>query len=319
VSRPRILVAEPQDFSPSALAILASAADVDSTCCSASEFAAAFQLYDVVWLRLGHRVTRQLVEQSGLRCRLIATPVTGLDHIDLEACAQHGIAVVSLRGETDFLRDIRATAELTLALALALLRKLPGAIESVRRGEWNRDVFRGRELFGKVAGIVGVGRLGTIVAGYLRALGMEVLGYDPRPDFPAHAATRVGTLDALLTRADLLTIHVSVTPASEGLIGGAELALLKRGAVVINTARGSVLDHHALLTALQSRHVAGAALDVVAGEPDIGPDHPLVRYARDHDNLVLTPHIGGNTIESFEKTEVFLARRVVAALARAWT
>ena len=140
-----------------------------------------------MWFRLAHRIDKSFFEQP-VRLRVLATPVTGLDHIDLEACRGHGVRVVSLKGEVEFLKSIRATAELTIALTLALLRQIPEAASSVEAGHWNRDAFRGRELFGRTAGLVGVGRLGTIVAGYLRAFGMEVLGYDPRPDFPHEAA-----------------------------------------------------------------------------------------------------------------------------------
>src|SRR5439155_13217606 len=134
------------------------------------------------------------------------------------------VRVVSLRGETEFLRDVRATAELTLALALALLRRIPQAAASVLSGAWDRDRFRGRELFGKVAGIVGMGRLGTIVTGYLRALGMHVFGYDPGGDFPHSGASRAQTLGELLARSDLVSLHVSYDASTHHLIGRDELA-----------------------------------------------------------------------------------------------
>ena len=141
------------------------------------------------------------------RCRILATPVTGLDHIDLAACRELGIRVVSLRGEVEFLRTVRATAELTVALTLALLRHIPQAVAAVQAGHWDRDQFRGQELYGKTIGLVGVGRLGSLVAGYFRAFGADVLGYDPRADFPSQLCTRVGDLDELLRRSDIVSIH----------------------------------------------------------------------------------------------------------------
>ena len=192
-----MLIAEPLDFCPEALARLRSAADVTLRSTDRAGLAEALGEFDVVWFRLAHRIDRDLLSRP-LRCRILATPVTGLDHIDLAACAEHGIRVVSLRGETEFLQQVRATAELTLGLTLALLRRIPAAAAHVREGGWNRDLFRGRELFGHTAGIVGVGRLGRIVASYFRALGMDVIGYDPRPDFPHEAARRVDSLAELL-------------------------------------------------------------------------------------------------------------------------
>ena len=311
--RHRILIAEPLGFSSQALDILRSAGEVKLRDCSGSELAAAFETYDVVWIRLAHRVDRTMLP-ANLRCRILATPVTGLDQIDLKACAERGIRVISLRGETEFLREIRATAELTLALALALLRHVCRAASHVLDGGWNRDEFRGRELYGKTAGLVGVGRLGTLVAGYFRALGMEVLGYDPHANFDPQTATRVGSLPELLGRSDAVSLHVAYTEETRHLIGGKELAEMRPGAVLINTSRGGVVDETALLAALESGQLSGAALDVLEGEPNVTANHPLIRYAQDHDNLLIVPHIGGNTVESFEKTESFLARKVVEAL-----
>jgi D-3-phosphoglycerate dehydrogenase / 2-oxoglutarate reductase len=312
--RPRILIAEPLDFSPAAVRLLETAADVTLRATDRAGLAAALAEYDVVWFRLAHKIDRELLA-GPLHTSVLATPVTGLDHIDLAACAEHGIRVVSLRGEVDFLQQVRATAELTLALTLALLRHLPKSAEHVQAGGWNRDLFRGHELFGRTVGIVGVGRLGRIVAGYFRALGMTVLGYDPRADFPHDAAERVTSLDELLGRSDVVSLHVAYNDSTRQLISTHQFAAMKPGAVLINTARGGVVDEQALLAALDEGRLAGAALDVLDGEPGITAAHPLVAAAKTRDNLLIVPHIGGNTLESFEKTEVFLAGRVLEALA----
>jgi D-3-phosphoglycerate dehydrogenase len=254
-----------------------------------------------------------MLEQA-TRCRILATPVTGLDHIDLDACAARGVRVVSLRGEVEFLEQVRGTAELTVALALALLRNIPQAANDVRAGGWNRDRFRGRELFDHTVGIVGLGRLGRLVAGYLRGFGMHVIGYDPRADFPHDLATRVESLAGLAAQADLVSLHVTYDATTRHLVDSDVLHAMKPGAFLINTSRGGVLDEQALLDALRSGRLAGAALDVLDGEPFITAAHPLVAYAREHDNLLIVPHIGGSTVESFAKTEVFLAGKVVMAL-----
>ena len=309
----RIRILEPLDFSPQAVQILQSAGEVDLRGCSRDELPAVFAEYDVVWLRLARRIEGALLGAHP-RCRYLATPVTGLDHVDLAACAARGIRVISLRGEVEFLREVRATAELTVGLALALLRHIPAAAAATRVGQWNRDAFRGGELYGRTAGIVGMGRLGTLVAGYLRAFGMTVLGCDPRDDFPHDAAERTATLNELLARSDLVVLLVSYDASTRGLLGAAQFRSMREGSYLINTSRGGVVDEQALLAALESGRLAGAALDVLDGEPDICPDHPLLAYARQHGNLLMVPHIGGNTRESFAKTEVFLANKVVDAL-----
>jgi D-3-phosphoglycerate dehydrogenase len=310
MSRPRIRIAEPERFSPRAIEILARLGVLDLSVVPPGGLQAALQDCDVFWFRLGHQLERQVL--STARCRVIASPVTGLDRIDLEACAERGIRVLSLRGEVDFLRRVRATAELALGLALALVRRIPSAAASVRdEGAWDRDRFPGRELFEKTAGLVGVGRLGEIVAGYLRAMGMRVLGYDPRPDFPHHACERVDDLGALFAESDLISIHAKYDDSTRHLVRAEHFARLRPGAVLVNTARGGIVDEAALFDALGSGRLAGAALDVLDGEPAVA-DHPLVAYARAHDNLLIVPHIGGNTPESWEKTEVFLAERVVS-------
>ncbi len=307
--RPKLLIAETDGFSPEALEALREWADVHPDPVAPGMLGAALGEYDIVWSRLGHRLAAADLPAK-CRCRILAIPATGLDHIDLDACGGAGIRVASLRGEVEFLRNVRATAEHTIALALALLRRLPAAHHSVVQGAWNRDAFRGRELYGRTAGLIGMGRLGSIVAGYCRAFGMEVLGYDPRPDFPEELARRCDSLAELMSRSDVISVHVAYHAGTRHLVDAAHFSQARRGAILINTSRGGVIDDAALRAALVEGRLAGAALDVVDGEPNVGSDHPLVRYAREHENLILTPHIGGNTFESVAKTEAFIAGKV---------
>jgi D-3-phosphoglycerate dehydrogenase len=200
-----------------------------------------------------------------------------------------------------------------VGLALALSRHIPRAAADVLDGRWDRGAFRGRELFGKTAGIVGVGRLGAIVANLFAAFGMRVIGYDPRPDFPAEVV-RVGSLAELFEQADLVSVHASYDATTHHLIDEAVLARARPNLVLVNTARSGLIDEAALLRALERGGIAGAALDVISGEPDVTAEHPLIRHARNHSNLLIVPHLGGNTFESFEKTETFLAERVASLL-----
>jgi D-3-phosphoglycerate dehydrogenase len=310
----KILIAEPLDFSPKARDILSEVGEVELRRCSGAALAEAFKDYDIIWLRLATKITTRIIGDDP-RCRMLAAPLTGLDHIDLDSCKAHGIQVIALKGETEFLRDVRATAELNLALAFAVMRRIPEASASVLDGIWDRDRFRGHELFGKTAGIIGVGRLGSVVASYLDAFGVSVLGYDPLADFSQTVARRVDTLEDLLTQADIVFVLVTYDQSTHHLMGRREFAFMKPGSYLVNTSRGGVIDESAMLQALADGRLAGVALDVLEGEPQITSAHRVVEFAKSHPNVVIVPHIGGNTVESFEKTEVFLAKRVVQALA----
>jgi D-3-phosphoglycerate dehydrogenase len=310
-----LLIAEAREFSPAAAARLRQVGRVTLADLERSQLLQHCAAADVLWVRLRHRIDAEVMAAAP-RLRFIATPTTGLNHIDLAAAEQRGIQVLSLRGETEFLKDVRATAEQTLGLLLALLRHTPAAAASAARGEWNRDRFRGNELYGKTAGVIGYGRLGRIVAQYLQAFGMRVLVTDPHVEAASVApGLELVSQAALLAQADVVTLHVNLTPATTGFFGPAAFAALKPGAWFINTARGELIDEPSLLAALQTERLAGAALDVVSSENAAGmPDHPLIQYARAHSNLLLTPHLGGCTQESMEKTELFLAEKVC----RAW-
>jgi len=309
VPRARLLMAETDGFTPEVLASLRVWTDLELGPLPPGGITNALRDFDIVWIRLGHRV-RAADIPAEVRCRILAVPATGLDHLDLDACARAGIRVVSLKGEVEFLQNVRATAEHAVALTLALVRRLPAAHASVLDGRWDRDAFRGRELYGRTAGIIGLGRLGSIMAGYFAAFGMKVFAYDPRPDFRDDLAERCGSLEALFASADVISVHVVYDASTQHLITTRHLAGARPGAVLINTSRGGVIDQAALLAALEQGWLDGAALDVIEGEPAVGRNHPLVAYARSHDNLVLTPHIGGNTRDSLAKSERFIATKV---------
>lgn len=230
---------------------------------------------------------------------LIASCTTGTDHID-----NREIPPVSLKGETDFLSGIYATAEMTWSLILSLIRKVPFAFEDVKRGNWNREAWQGTELHGKTLGIVGCGRVGQQVANIAKVFGMKVLHCDK----PGTAKDSHG-LKMVLQNSDIITVHTSLNGTSKGLLGSNEFLQMKPTAYFVNTSRGQVVDEEALLWALNNKKIAGAALDVVCNEPSINPK--LVKYAKNNSNLILTPHLGGNTAESRETTQVFIARKIV--------
>lgn len=308
----RVLIAEPDRFSREAIVTLETVADVVRRSTSQEELGTALEQYDVVWVRLGLRIDAEDLPANP-RCGLVVSATTGLDHLDLAALAARNIRVLSLKGRREFLTQIRGTAELTIALLLALLRRLPPALDAVRAGEWNRDDFRGREIFEKTVGIVGYGRLGSIVASYLHAMGARILAYDPNVTITETHIGQVAGLDELLARADIVTLHADLNDTTRGLLGSREFSHMQPGSLLINTARGELLDEAALLDALHAQRLAGAAVDVLRGEPAITAEHPLVAYAASHENLLITPHLGGGTVESMPRCERFLA-----GLVREW-
>ena len=313
--RLKILVAESRGFSTPAAELLRQVGEVVLAELNRADLLRAVHGADVLWVRLRHRIDAEILAAAP-SLRIIATPTTGLNHIDVEDADRRGLRVLSLRGEVDLLREVRATAEHTLALLLALLRHIPAAVSHVRGGGWDRDLFRGHELFGKTVGIVGYGRLGGIVARSVEALGARIVVTDPRLEAQTvEGAVRVVSLDELLPEADIVTLHVAYSSATHGFFGQREFSLMKAGGWFINTSRGELVDESALLSAMRSGRLAGAALDVISNEQSMEPsDHPLIRYARDHHTLIVTPHIGGCTVESMAKTELFLAQRLVELL-----
>jgi D-3-phosphoglycerate dehydrogenase / 2-oxoglutarate reductase len=315
-SKPRLLVVESQGFSEAAATWLNGCCRLTLSDLDRPGLLSAVREAEILWVRLRNRIDADVMK-AGPGLRMIVTPTTGLNHIDLKEAERRGIQVLSLRGNTEFLRDVLATAEHTLLLILALLRHLKPACDHAERGGWNRDLFKGREIFGSNIGIVGYGRLGRIVAGYLLALGANVVTSDPYVDqSQIHPQVRNIPLDALLASVDLVTLHVNYSEETRGFFGRAQFAAMKQGSLFVNTSRGELVDERTLLESLQSGRLGGAALDVLCEEFSTGMErHPLLEYARGHDNLIVTPHIGGCTIESIQKTENYLAEKLSVILA----
>jgi D-3-phosphoglycerate dehydrogenase len=189
------------------------------------------------------------------------------------------------------------------------MRHVSRSIRHVNEGNWNRDLFEGRELYNKTVGIVGYGRLGRRVAKYLLAFDVKVLATGPAlKQSDVDAGITVVPLPELLEKCDIVSLHADYTSDNDRFFGTEQFKAMKAGALFINTARGELVDEPALLASLESGHLAGAALDVLRDETSVSViDNLLVKYAQSHDNLLITPHIGGNTRESLNKTEYFLA------------
>ncbi len=310
----RILNAESHGYSPAARHVLDTIGEVCSADLDRAELLDAIGDYEVLVVRLRNTIDTQVFEAASPRLAVVVTATTGLDHIDLEAADQHGVTVLSLRGETEFLRTVPATAEHTWALLLALVRNLPAAATAVRSGTWNRDDFKGRELSAKRLGIVGMGRIGSMVARYGQAFGMHVAAHDPYAESWVAGVEASPTLVELAERSDVLTIHVPLDDATRHLVDRGVLEALPLGAVVVNTSRGAILDESAAAELLEAGHIAGIAVDVVEAEHHDGRSD-LVALAARRNNVLVTPHIAGATHESMERTEVFMAHKLARFLA----
>ncbi len=310
--RLRVLNVESHEYTAGARAILQSFAELVEGQYDRPALLAALPAHDALIVRLGHRVDEEVLHRAPA-LRVVVSATTGLDHIDLEAAKRRSVEVLSLKGETEFLSQVTATAEHTWALLLALVRQLPAAAADVRDGHWRRDLFRGRELSGKTLGVIGYGRLGQIVARFGVAFDMRVLVCDTRQLATVPDGIGSCSMEQLLADADVVSVHVPLVATTRGLIGRAEIARMKPGAILLNTSRGEIVDANALLDAMTSGHIAGAGVDVV---PEERPGtatmlrNPIVEYARRADNLLVTPHIGGATWDSMRKTEELMAERL---------
>jgi D-3-phosphoglycerate dehydrogenase len=283
----RILVAEP--VAAEGVDILRAHHEVDvRPGLSPEELRAAVPDYDALVVRSQVKVDADLIA-AGSRLVVIGRAGVGVDNVDLDAATRAGIVVVNApTGNTI------AAAEHTLALMLALARRVPAADASLRQGEWARSRFTGTELRGKTLGVIGLGKIGLAVADRARALEMSIVGYDPyvSVEQAAHHGIELAELDQLLGRADVVTVHVPVTRQTRGLIDGEAIARMKPTAFVLNVARGGVVDEAAVAAALEDGRLGGAAIDVFDHEPPTGS--PLLSAP----NTVLTPHLGASTAEA---------------------
>ncbi|MDP2910212.1 MAG: NAD(P)-dependent oxidoreductase [bacterium] len=309
----KILIGEPKNYSPEAISTYRKLGSVLIPK-SKKEFNGFLPQADVLVIRLGIRTDKKLLSKAR-NLKVIATNTTGLNHIDLEEAKRRGIAIISLRGHTAFLEKIHATPELTFGLILSLVRNIPRAFDGVRKGEWDRNKYGGNDLCGKTLGLLGLGRIGKLVAGYGRTFGMKVMACDPfvaDAEFKSLGAKKVG-MDQLFKESDVVSVHVLYTPEIDKMIGEKHFKLMKKSGFFINTARGELVDETAFLKALKEKKIAGAAIDVLRDErPDGGhlKNNLLLKYAVENNNLIITPHIGGATLEAWRATEEFLANLV---------
>ena len=271
----------------------------------ASDLRSAIGDFDGLVVRSDTQVTEDVLAAAP-RLRVVGRAGAGVDNIDVDAATRRGIVVMNAPGENTI-----SAAEHTLSMLLSLARRIPAADRSMRAGRWEHGTtFMGVELYAKTLGVLGVGKVGREVASRARAFGMEVVGFDPvlTPEVAARLGVQILPLAEVLARADFLTLHLPLTADTRHLIGREQLLRCRRGLRIINVARGGIVDEAALIEALESGQVAGAALDVFEHEPPSGS--PLLRL----DSVVLTPHLGGSTREAQEKVAARIAEQIAAYL-----
>lgn len=303
-TRPLVVVTDP-NVHPDAIALLRTRCElrVLDPYTPEQSLAGACVEADGLLARVG-AITRGVIEAAP-RLRIVARHGVGVDSVDLEAATAHGV-VVTTAGSL----NATAVAEYTFGLLLTLVRKIREADGLMRAGGWDRRPFTGGELEGRTLGIVGVGAIGSRVARQALGFGMQVIGCDPAYLEPPVPGMRLGSLQEVLAAADILTLHPRLNATTHRMIDETALATLRPGAIVVNTSRGEVVDEAALTASLQSAHLAGAALDVFAQEP-LAPESPL----REMENVVLSPHVAGQTEEAMVQVAHAAARAILDDLA----
>jgi D-3-phosphoglycerate dehydrogenase / 2-oxoglutarate reductase len=296
----RVLIAD--ELSPAAIAVLEDRdllVDV-RTGLAEADLAAVIGDYDGLAVRSATKVTARVLAAAD-NLKVIGRAGIGVDNIDMDAATSRGVVVMN----TPFGNSV-TTAEHTLALMLALARRLPAADRSTRAGKWEKSRFIGTELAGKVLGLIGCGNIGAIVADRAQGLKMRVIAYDPylAPERARDLGVEKVSFDDLLARADLISLHAPLTDSTRDLLDRAALARTKPGVRIVNCARGGLIDEAALCDAIHSGHVAGAALDVFVEEP--ARSSPLFEL----DEVVVTPHLGASTAEAQEKVAVQIAEQI---------
>jgi D-3-phosphoglycerate dehydrogenase / 2-oxoglutarate reductase len=298
--RPRVLVREP--IAEAGIQLLQERFDVDVN--GKLPLEERIGDYDAIVIRSGTQLTGDLIERAD-RLKVIGRAGVGVDNVDVEAATRRGIVVANAPEST-----VVSAAEHAIGLLVALVRNIPQAHAALKEGRWERSAHGGIELEGKTLGVLGFGRIGQQVARRAIGLGMRVVAYDPfvsRDRFRELGAEKAETADDVLDVAEFLTLHLPLTPETQGFLGTKAIARLPDGARIVNAARGELIDEGALVDALRSGKLAGAALDVFSDEPYTGPLLEL-------DNVVVTPHLAASTEEAQDRAGMIVAEQVAAAL-----
>jgi len=306
--RPKLLCMVDLSSAPEAKAILEAVADVDYAPASYDMLCDVIGGYDAFWGHTDCKVDKAVLDSTE-RLKVINTASTGTDHIDRDQCARRGIRVLSITRDYGLLDTFTATAECAWMLLLACMRNLRAADEHVMKGQWQGEIFAGRQLSQCTLGVLGLGRLGKMTVEYGKAFRMRVLGCDLKPvSIPGVVQV---DFESLLRESDCISIHIHLLEENYHLFNADTFAKMKDGAVLVNTSRGDIIDEEALLAALESGKLSAFGADVLHGEwrEDMS-ESPVIQYARTHKNVVITPHIGGCTDISIRDARIFSAKKL---------
>lgn len=258
------------------------------------------------------KITDQMVAAAP-DLKIISCATTGSDHIERGELDKRDIPVRTLKEDRELLLNITPAAELSFTLLMACARRLVAAAESVKAGNWTRENFPGIMLQGKRLGVIGCGRLGTWMSRYAQAFRMETIGYDPfLKDFPETITP--ASLEKVVTTSDFISVHVHLSEDTKGLVSRELLSRVKQGAILINTSRGAIVDEAALIDALKEGRMAGAGLDVLSDEPELEKS-ALHAFAKEHDNVIITPHCGGFSPDAVAVVCAHAAKKIRERLA----
>ena len=301
----KILCPDPKNFSNAAINFLQKKFDL--TLCTPDEFLALNSLneFDCLLIRFNTIIDKKVLNKLQ-HLKYILCPTTGLDHIDVNSAEKRGIKIISLKGDVDFLKSITSTAELAFLLILSSVRKVNVAFDEVYNRNWNLNIQPGNELKNKTIGILGLGRLGNIVAKYAKCFDMNVYYFDIEEKTDIYY-NRVNSLEELIEVSDILSIHIPLNKKTKGLIGQNEFRIFNRCKYLINTSRGAIINSKSLIQYMDRTSDFHAALDVLEDEKN--PENSLVEYSLKNKNLIITPHIGGNTKEAIENTDMHIINK----------
>lgn len=314
-AKPRLLCMVDLSLAPQAIEILSEVADVDVKPADDNVLRETIGNYDVYWGHLHTKVDAAVIARAD-NLKIIATATTGTDHIDKVAAAERGIAVMSIALDMNLIEKFTGTAEIGWSLLLMVTRKLRRAIDDAQKPAWSIDRLIGDHALSELTlGVLGVGRLGKMTCRYGKAFCKRVIACDLNPI--AIEGIEQVDFDTLLAQSDAIALHVHMTPENYQLFNSDVIAKMKPGAVLINTSRGDLIDEVALLDALQSNHLGGFGADVLHNEwrEDMST-HPVVMYAKDHDNVVITPHIGGAVVMGIREARLHTARKLAETIAQ---
>ena len=301
----KILVTESKNLSEETINKIKRLGKVDFLEINQHKLKSIIKDYNIIIVGLSIHIDKSVIKNARV-LKFILSPATGLNHLDYNELKRRQIKIFSLAKEQAFLKKIPATAEHTFALILSLLRRINKASLEVNSGNWERNKFIGSELFEKSIGIVGFGRIGRIVKKFALAFGMKIYFYDPFVNKSFKNVIKINKLEKLAAISDIFTIHATSNKKNRKLISKRIFKSIKKNSIIINTSRGDLIDEEQLINFLKTKHIRGAALDVIHEEYKSLEKSNLIKFAKKNENLIITPHIGGYTYESLNKAYQFI-------------